>query len=321
MKIKLLSLLSLLLCLSLVLVGCAIPGLGDDTEKDSSPTATTTAPAPEHAVSVDDIPPYSGSPYVIVNNNQPFFEEDDLTAEAYEFFSPLDALGRCGYVMASIGVELMPTEERGSIGAVKPSGWQTAKYDIVSGKYLYNRCHLIGFQLTGENANELNLITGTRYMNVDGMLPFEDMVAAYVKETENHVIYRVTPIYTENELVARGVLIEAYSVEDHGDPEDGICFNVYVYNVQPGIEINYATGESWLSGEPPITAAPTTTATPESDVTTPVKTYIVNTSSDKFHKEDCRYAEDIKPENRDTYVGTRDYLIEVGFEPCGSCKP
>ena len=188
-----------------------------------------------------NIPEFSDSPYVEVNGNVPYFTTDDMTTDSYETYAPLDALGRCGVVMSCIGQDLMPTEERGSIGQVKPSGWQTVKYDFVNGKYLYNRCHLIGFQLTGENANTSNLITGTRYMNVEGMLPFENMVADYIKETNNHVLYRVTPVFQDNELVARGVLIEAKSVEDDGD---GILFCVYVYNNQPGVEIDYLTGLS-----------------------------------------------------------------------------
>lgn len=165
-----------------------------------------------------------------------------MTVNSYEVYSPLDALGRCGAASACVGVDLMPTEERGSIGQVKPSGWQTVKYDCVDGKYLYNRCHLIGYQLAGENANKQNLITGTRYMNVEGMLPFENMVDSYVEETENHVLYRVTPVFEGENLVASGVQIEAFSVEDEGE---GLCFNVYIYNVQPGVVIDYATGESW----------------------------------------------------------------------------
>jgi DNA-entry nuclease len=201
--------------------------------------------APESA-SLENIPPYAGEPYVVIDDNQPNFTLDDFTTRAFEEYSELDRLGRCGVAYANICIELMPTEERGEIGMIKPSGWHTVKYDCVNGKYLYNRCHLIGFQLAGENANELNLITGTRYFNVDGMLPFENMVAEYVEETGNHVLYRVTPIYEGNDLVARGVQMEAISVEDEGE---GLCFNVFVYNVQPSIEINYTTGESWLTGE------------------------------------------------------------------------
>mgnify|MGYP001160419337 FL=1 len=190
------------------------------------------------------IPKFENEPYVVLNDNKPDFNEKDFARDTFEDYSPLDYLGRCGPAFAKVGIETMPTEERGAINSVKPSGWQTAKYDIVEGKYLYNRCHLIGYQLTAENANEKNLITGTRYMNVQGMLPFENMVAEYVRTTKNHVLYRVTPIFENDNLVANGVEIEAQSVEDKGE---GICFNVYVYNVQPGIDINYKNGESTLN--------------------------------------------------------------------------
>ena len=197
---------------------------------------------PPAAVVMDDIPDYSGQPYVVLEDNWPDFDAGELTIEAFETYSELDALGRCGPAYANICLEIMPTEPRGDIGQVKPSGWQTAKYDCVDGKYLYNRCHLIGYQLAGENANRKNLITGTRYMNVEGMLPFENMVDDYVENTGNHVLYRVTPVFEGANLVARGVQLEAFSVEDEGE---GVCFNVYVYNVQPGVGIDYATGESW----------------------------------------------------------------------------
>lgn len=202
-----------------------------------SPQSTQTS-----VISLEEIPAYSGSAYVAVNGNQPFFTEEEYTAASYETYSPLDDLGRCGPAMANVGRDLMPTEERGAIGSVKPTGWQTAKYDFVDGKYLYNRCHLIGYQLTAENANKRNLITGTRYLNVTGMLPFENMVADYIKETNNHVLYRVTPVFDGDDLVAKGVLMEAWSVEDWGE---GVCFNVYCYNVQPGVAIDYATGDNW----------------------------------------------------------------------------
>ncbi len=195
--------------------------------------------------SLEDVAVYTDQAYVAVNDNQPYFSEYDLTGQSDEFYSELDGLGRCGTACARVGVDLMPTEKRESISQVKPSGWQNAKYDNVDGKYLYNRCHLIGFQLSGENANEKNLITGTRYLNVDGMLPFENMIADYVKETENHVMYRVTPVFEGDNLVASGVLLEAQSVEDQGED---LQFCVYVYNVQPGITIDYATGAS-SSGE------------------------------------------------------------------------
>ena len=200
----------------------------------------TSAPA----VDLDSIPAFDGSTaYVIINDNVPFFTDEEITDDSYESYGELDGLGRCTVAIACIGVDLMPTEDRGSIGQVKPTGWHTVKYDCVDGKYLYNRCHLIGYQLTGENANKHNLITGTRYLNIDGMLEFENMVADYVKETENHVMYRVTPIFDGDNLLASGVLMEAWSVEDEGD---GICFNIYAYNAQPGVKIYYATGESEL---------------------------------------------------------------------------
>ena len=197
-------------------------------------------------VGTEDIPAYSGEPYVVLNDNVPEFSEEFIEEEcgsSFEDYCELDDLGRCGPAIANIGQDLMPTEKRGSISKIKPTGWQSAEYDCVNGKHLYNRCHLIGFQLTGENANRENLITGTRYLNVEGMLPFEDMTADYVKETDNHVLYRVTPVFDGDDLVAQGVQMEGLSLEDGGD---GICFNVFCYNVQPGVTIDYATGESAL---------------------------------------------------------------------------
>ena len=266
------------------------------------------------SVSLDSIPEFDGvTPYVVINENNPFFDAES-TEGTYESFGELDSLGRCTPAIACIGVELMPTEDRESIGHIKPSGWQSVKYDTVDGKYLYNRCHLIGFQLTGENDNEKNLITGTRFMNVDGMLPFENMVADYVKETNNRVLYRVTPIYDGNDLVASGVLMEAKSIED-----DEICFCVYVYNAQPGIVIDYGTGHSRLSTDPPKeedegenSGAPEETAE---------KNYILNTSSKKFHDTDCGGASSIAESNRKEYTGTREALIDEGYSPCGICKP
>ena len=193
---------------------------------------------------LNTIPEFTNEPYIVLNNNQPEFSDEDFNKKSFEEYSKLDYLGRCGTAFAKVGIETMPTEERGEIGMVKPSGWKTIKYDNIDGKYLYNRCHLIGYQLTGENANEENLITGTRYMNVEGMLPFENMVAEYVRKTENHVLYKVTPIFEGENLLANGVQIEAKSVEDSGE---GICFNVYVYNNQPGIIINYTNGDSSLN--------------------------------------------------------------------------
>ena len=262
-------------------------------------------PEPAPSVSLEQVPAYSGEPYVILNENIPLFTQEEITDESYEYYGDLDRLNRCTYTMASIGQDLMPTEERGSIGQVKPTGWVTAKYDFVDGKYLYNRCHLIGFQLTGENANEANLITGTRYMNVDGMLPFENMVADYIKETGNHVLYRVIPVFEGEHLVADGVTMEAWSVEDNGE---GICFYVYVYNVQPGVEIDYATGESQL-------------ALADSNTDEAMFTYVVNTSSKKFHDASCAQADAIKSENRETFETTRSQMIAWDFTPAGCCKP
>lgn len=199
-------------------------------------------------VSLDAIPAYEGKAYVAVNNNEPFFTDSDMTTTAFENYSDLDSLGRCGVAYANICKEIMPTEKRGKIGMIKPSGWHTVKYDVIKDRYLYNRCHLIGYQLAGENANPKNLITGTRYLNVEGMLPFENLVADYVNNTGNHVLYRVTPMFSGSNLVANGVLIEAKSVEDNGG---GILFNVYCYNVQPGVGINYENGDSWLDGTTP----------------------------------------------------------------------
>ena len=213
-------------------------------EKTTNNTTTNQPPIVNTAtyISLDDIPEYAGQPYVAIINNIPYFDDIQLTTASFESYSELDGLGRCGVCTANIGKDLMPTQARGEIGSVKPTGWQTAKYDNVEGKYLYNRCHLIGYQLTAENANKQNLITGTRYLNVQGMLPFENMVADYIKETGNHVYYRVTPIFKGDNLVANGVLMEAKSVEDNGE---GILYNVYCYNNQPGIIIDYATGQSY----------------------------------------------------------------------------
>ena len=287
------ALLALTLLCALTLSGCK----GNEPAPSSTPAAS---------YDLTSLPDYSGDPYVAVNDNVPYFTEDYYTTNSFESYSDLDELGRCGVAYACVGSDLMPTEDRESISSVKPSGWINVEYD---GQYLYNRCHLIGFQLTGENANERNLITGTRYMNVDGMLPFENLVADYVKETDNHVLYRVTPIFEGDNLVASGVLMEALSMEDDGE---GVCFNVYVYNVQPGIAIDYATGESWAEGE----------TAPAEDTQAPVETtYILNTSSKKFHLPDCSGVDSMNPANRQTYVGSREALLDEGYSPCGQCNP
>lgn len=253
-------------------------------------------------------------PYIKVNGNVPrFSDEEKKTAAAFENYSDLDALGRCGVAFACVGKETMPTEERGPIGSIKPSGWHSVKYDFVDGKYLYNRCHLIGYQLTAENANEKNLITGTRYLNTKGMLPFENMVADYVKETGNHVLYRVTPVFEGKNLVASGVYMEAYSVEDGGD---GICFYVYVFNRQPGVKIDYLTGDSVADGTVESASGETTCAENEE-----TKTYVLNISNGKFHLPDCDSVKKMKTENKQTMKCKRSELINAGYSPCGSCKP
>lgn len=295
--------LSLLLLLSLLLSACgAVPG------------------GNQPSFSLEDIPEFSGEPYVVLEDNQPAFTQEDLTAGSFEEYTPLDVLGRCGAAFAMVGLDTMPTRDRESISQVKPSGWQTAEYDtdLVDGGYLYNRCHLIGFQLTGENANEENLITGTRYLNVEGMLPFENLVADYVKETGNHVLYRATPVFSGTELVARGVELEALSVEDSGD---GVCFHVYCYNNQPGITIDYATGDSWLSGtDSQASGAPESGSSQSGDVPGE-QHYILNTSSKKFHRPDCSGVANMSPSNRQDYTGTRQSLLDQGYSPCGTCNP
>lgn len=260
---------------------------------------------------VEDLPEYSGEPYAIVADNEPDFSDAEFQTEAYEEYSELDELGRCGTAKANIGEELMPTKDRESISEVKPSGWINKEYEEVDGGYLYNRCHLIGFQLTAENANEENLITGTRYMNTEGMLPFENMVADYIRETDNHVLYEVTPVFEDDNLVASGVLMEAESVEDDGA---GISFYVYVYNVQPGIEIDYATGESCEAEDSkPELGSEKGQAAEE--------TYVLNTNTMKFHEPDCSSVGDIKKSNRSEYSGTRENVIRMGYDPCGRCRP
>ncbi len=273
----------------------------DDVVTESTKTNVT--------VSLDDIPEYSGSPYVAINDNQPSFTEADYTTEAFEEYADLDNLGRCGVTFACVGVEIMPTEKRGDIGMVKPTGWVTSKYDFVDGRYLYNRCHLIGHQLTGENANTRNLITGTRYMNTQGMLPFENMIADYVKETENHVLYRVTPIFDGDNLVANGVQMEAWSVEDDGE---GICFNVYCYNVQPGVVIDYATGENRLDEK----------SVENEDVNVDKNAeYVLNTSSKKIHLPDCSGATGMNEKNKQVVKGKDiKYFVQQGYEYCGVCN-
>ena len=309
-----------------------------DTQESQQVTSATDVPTGEgtSAFSLREIPAYSGTPYTEVNGNQPYFTEEELTTQSFETYSELDSLGRCGMAYANVGQDLMPTEPRGEIGAVKPSGWHLVKYDNVDGKYLYNRCHLIAYMLAAENANPQNLITGTRYLNVQGMLPFETKVCDYVKNTGNHVLYRVTPIFDGDNLLADGVLMEAYSVEDAGE---GICFCVFAYNVQPGIGIDYATGDNWaessgtyqsteasVAEETPAPQPETDTAvqiTPELSAPqeTQQTTYVLNTNTMKFHYPTCSSVDDMKEKNKQIYTGSRDEVINMGYVPCKRCNP
>lgn len=309
-----------------------------DTQESQQVTSATDVPTGEgtSAFSLREIPAYSGTPYTEVNGNQPYFTEEELTTQSFETYSELDSLGRCGVAYANVGQDLMPTEPRGEIGAVKPTGWHLVKYDNVDGKYLYNRCHLIAYMLAAENANPQNLITGTRYLNVQGMLPFETKVCDYVKNTGNHVLYRVTPIFDGDNLLADGVLMEAYSVEDAGE---GISFCVFAYNVQLGIGIDYATGDNWAEGsgtyqstvasvaeETPVPQPETDTAvqiTPESSAPQESQgiTYVLNTNTKKFHYPTCSSVDDMKEKNKQIYTGSRDEVINMGYVPCKRCNP
>ncbi len=266
---------------------------------------------------LDEIPPYSGEAYIEINGNEPFFEQEEIRVRELEEYAELDALGRCGAAYACIGKETMPTDKREEIGSVTPSGWEynnvsnNKRYDFVEGGYVYNRCHLIGFQLAGENANEKNLITGTRYLNIEGMLVFEDMIADYVKPTGNHVLYRVTPIFENENLVASGVLLEAVSIEDGGE---GLKFCVYSFNVQPGVSINYFSGQNVASGEalPPVTEEPSENYS-----------YIINKSSKTVHRFDCSSVSTIAEANREEFEGEEELLFEEyrGYKACGKCLP
>ena len=343
---SIIALLALLMALCLTFTGCDLGDLGLGGEPDATyektekveqtnkptekndPTDTPTDKPENNEGEGNDvakdpicdllgIPYFSGDPWTPVNDNEPTFTDEEITTTGYEFYSELDNLGRCGYVMACVGREMMPTEDRGDIGSIKPTGWVQKQYDgnLVSGGNLYNRCHLIGFQLTGENANRKNLITGTRYMNWDGMVEFENMIADYVKETGNHVMYRVTPMFYENELVARGVHMEAYSVEDNGE---GISFNVYAYNVQPGITIDYATGESWLSGE--SGGNTDTEQKPNENEGEDGPKYILNTSSKKVHIPTCGSVSTMSDKNKQEYNGELADILAEGYQKCGACK-
>lgn len=326
--------LSLIIAITLTLSLCACGVLTSDTPATnkpttpsaSEPTTQTTQPPASMPTNPDNIvhdnlshTMFNGTDaYIIVNGGVPFFTKDEITTKSFETYAPLDSLGRCGITMACVGKDLMPTDGRESISSVYPSGWKTNgksnnhQYDFVDGTYIYNRCHLIGFQLTGENANKQNLITGTRYLNINGMLTFENMVADAVREDDLHVMYRVTPIYEGNNLLPEGVLMEGYSVEDEGET---IEFCMFAFNVQPGVEFNYATGENWLAN------ADTKPNTPSEDVMPNATTYILNTNSKKFHNTDCEAAQKIGEKNREERACERDELTNAGYEPCKICNP
>lgn len=342
---------------AILVTGCRA-GQGQ-IQGQASLTDTATGAAADGHYDKDHIPPYSGSPYVILNDNIPSFTAAEMTTESFETYSELDRLGRCGVATACVGREMLTTEEREPIDMIHPSGWHTAKYsDRIDQSFLYNRCHLIAYQLAGENANERNLITGTRYFNTEGMFPFEDDVAHYIYRTQNHVLYRVTPVFQGDNLVASGVIMEAKSVEDDGE---GICFHIYVYNVQPGVLINYETGDSELdpnyapsAPNSDGTSADSTganstdsalafgtdnggadgnltfgtdnggtskTATNDTDAVNAKHVYILNKHSKKFHYLDCPSVNDMNPKNRSTFSGSRNELISQGYVPCRNCKP
>lgn len=311
-----------------------IPPSENEINQPTTESLSTGTASVASAFSLQDVPAYSGTPHTEINDNHPYFTEADITTESFENYSELDNLGRCGVAYANIGQDLMPTEPRGEIGSVKPTGWHLVKYDNVDGKYLYNRCHLIAYMLAAENANPLNLITGTRYLNTQGMLPFETQVCDYVKNTGNHVLYRVTPIFEGDNLLANGVLMEAYSVEDSGA---GIQFCIFAYNVQPSIGIDYATGDNWAessesSAESAATVVVESQATPIQNETaivqeTPVPqetqgtTYVLNTNTMKFHYPTCSSVDDMKEKNKQIYIGNREDIINMGYVPCKRCNP
>ena len=284
------------------ITGCTAPQTAEHQTNQTS--IQTTA----YEIDFSTVPDYTEEPIYVYNNNQPLFTKQEITDDAYESYSDLDELGRVGTATACLGPETLPTEYREDISSVTPSGWINHSYDIVDGGYLYNRCHMIGFQLSGENDNEENLFTGTRYMNVDGMLPYENQTKEYIDETDNHVMYRVTPDFEDDNLVCDGVLMEAYSVEDNGS---GLSFCIYVYNVQPGITIDYTTGKNYASN-----------TTQTSDTTdTKDTTYILNTNSKIIHIPSCNSVAKMAQHNKKEYTGSYEALIKEGYHPCQNCNP
>lgn len=307
------SLLTVLLAFSVAFVPVPASTGASTNSAANLTTAQAAQKKQKNSFSIKSVPKYSGKASVSVNGNKPYFtQKEKEKTYSFESYHKLDKLGRCGVAYANVSKDTMPTTERGAIGSVRPSGWHTVKYNgLVDGNYLYNRCHLIAYCLTAENANKKNLITGTRYLNIEGMLPYENKTAKYVDTTGNHVLYRVTPVFEGSNLVASGVLMEGYSVEDKGK---GICFCVYCYNVQPGITIDYATGDSHISGN-------SSDSTASSGTTSTSGTYILNTSTKKFHKPTCYSVKQISAKNKKTYKGARADLIKDGYSACKNCKP
>lgn len=309
-----------LLLLSLIICAALLPGCGLFS---STPESASVASAPEaSSVGSEDSErladeevlaqagEWQGKPFVYINENKPQFKDDEILDRAAERLDRLDELGRCGTATACIGLEGMPEGERGSIGMIRPTGWQISKYDFIDGKYLYNRCHLIGWQLSGDDAVERNLITGTRYMNTEGMLPFENEIAGYVRDTGNHVMYRVDPIFKGEDMLARGVHLEALSVEDDGR---GVSFNVFCYNVQPDVSIDYADGANHLSE--------TEEAQEAEKEDGEAQEYILNRNTKVFHYQNCKSVLDMKNKNKREVTDTRGSLIKKGYKPCGNCNP
>ena len=302
---------------------------GDVTSDTASAVSGTESERQSSVFLLDygSIPEYSGMPSIELNGNMPLFEEAEKITDSFEHYSELDDLGRCGPAYANLSKDTMPDSERGPMGSLKPSGWHTVKYnDLIEGNYLYNRCHLIGYQLAGENDNMKNLMTGTRYLNVQGMLPFENTIREYIKSTGNHVLYRVTPVFGDDNLVAYGVTMEGCSVEDNGD---GICFFVYLYNVQPGIIIDYLTGDS--RADPGYSAEITGSSDGEGEHLRELQgtaenqkgttAYILNTNTHKFHYPTCSSVDDMAEKNKKISTESREELIEQGYVPCKRCKP
>lgn len=361
-----LAALALAFSFALPATGCTV-SIGDNAAGSGSSISSTyggsgstgSDDARSAQATIADIPAYTGALCININHGEPGFTEQDEARGTFLQFSDLDFEGRCGTAFARIGPDTISNEKRGDISQVHPSGWVQRKYSFVDDGMLYNRSHLIAHQLCGENANEKNLITGTRTFNAVGMLYYEELVGDYVRSTGNHVLYRVTPLFAANDLVARGVQMEAKSVEDNGE---AVQFNVFVYNVEPGVAIDYVTGESWESSETPQvtskgSATITTAAAARADKAaagsagtgngtssesgsngssgddgadgnstnnqgaSEQQDYILNVKNKKFHKPDCSAASDISSANKQDFTGTRDQLIARGYSPCGICKP